>query len=579
MPDDTPPVECNSTFDKYKSIRTDKKSAIDKLIEDSERCVGKVRTEVLSENDYEVKYRCEPQAMGGWNPETNSIELVDSPRFGTTYPMLWVLLLHEKGHAFDFPRTDYQRMVELAILSIELGKRGLCTAMPPRRGENSFGRVTCMNGLNMIDDALINYMQMYNYRAENDDQLFGWFARASRVMYETALLEMDLSKEKALNSTGDFHHRFMTALSWFYLGVDGPAPDKYGMTRRGIEPYRSLCEVTCNNPSCTGDAVSHDKKFATWDFLCPFCGTFNNRIDPEIGDVDINIGLFTDPRSPISTQSSDKRVKQQYEVMQKWFIWVTKLPWAWKQPAKRHDDVFFNKFYKTLSALYAEILSLGCRSGVMEKDIPCPLAMVGNGGRIEVTVAGKKTDVTVHIAKAFGLERGSSVSIGREDVRKFCDDMTDMQSDKYKELKARMKGGLKVEDIIPRSASPIYGVYDCTRYKSLDDWQDKEFEPVLIKKMRVLKEGVVNDHWKQDRFEAEFMTLYASFSDEEKIRARLMMLTAHSEMWSQFDIDTELLLAKLEGRPPVVKTVAPDTLLSPKPDKTPATPRKKGGGP
>jgi hypothetical protein len=500
-----------STFDYYKDKLASDKTALEKLIEDSEELIGVVTTHIMTMDEWLVRsLNRPPPALAFYNPETRECFVIDVPEMGESLPSIWMKLVHEKGHHFEYPRNDWRKLLELAVLSVELKKEGVSDAMP---SENSICRPICQDAMNMVEDALVNYVFMFHEFSETSMRYFGWFGKESRSAYEGPLLEMDISKLTPMTTNVEFHHRLMTALGWFYLGADSWAPG--GVKKLGIEPYRSLCETTCYK--CA-------KSFATYNFRCPHCNEWNNTVERTP-----TIKMLSDPISPLYTSSTNKVVTTQYKLLQEYFIWVLKLDWARKQPGVSQDDIFFNRFYRHLASLFARLVKTGSKY-VMPQDVPKFLGIQ----TLSIKVGDKKVNIIENIKPQLYRGRG---------IFEFVGTCRLAHSKKYEAL-AKDASGLELSDILPTTSEPIYGVYDPTLYKSLDGWEDKDIEPRTIKKFAAFQNALLNEKWDQDRFDSEFLKFLSTLTEDEKTRA-MLVAGQRADSLAQFGIDWDKFVVKM----------------------------------
>jgi hypothetical protein len=320
----------------------------------------------------------------------------------------------------------------------------------------------------------------------------------------------------------------MTALSWFYLGVDSDAPDTEGGEKTAVEPYYSLCKTKC---------VACGEDFATYDYRCPNpkCREFNNTMDRTP-----KIGMTTDIRSPLVTASSNPHVIEQYKNLQDYFMWVLKIGWAAKQAVMdEKNDVFYDKYYRHLAENYAKFLASGGKS-VSSSDIPKFLQW----GRVKSLPIRKGNADGDAIRAFFTIDTecpkcGSAShpnAIGsctcdacghsftprpkpkfERGILSFCERLHFLRSTSYDDF-VKSLGGLSPQEVLPKSSEPLWGNYDVSRYKSLDGWEDKNTDARLLKVLDEILKKALGERWDTARFEGEFLTMLKTFNTEEKKR-------------------------------------------------------------
>jgi len=481
-----------STYDYYSSKVASDNESILRLV-DANKVMGSVKTTICSEKEFKNRNMGRSPPAGAFYDDQNHEITVIGDAF--PYPELWLKLAHEKGHHFEYPRNPWSKWMEIGTIAAELDKGHLSFCMPPKDG--ALSRPSTMDYLNYIEDALVNYIETFNRHMEGDDEYNGWYGKVERTMFESVLLEDDISKTVPMNGFIQFHHRLMTALSWFYLGVDGPAPSSEDGLRVGIEPYRSLCETVCINNEC-------GLKFSTWNFKCPECGTWNNTLEDTP-----KIGLVTDPRSPLVSQSKDGIVSEQYAVLCEFFMLVTKHDWARWTSATSKDDVFYDKYYRKLANCYVRLAKLGCKSTGPGLDKP----RFYNLGMIPSECHGKKIDLAPVVRK--GFEHGRAV---RETDRRW----KMYRTTDFQDLKKSI-GGLSIDKILPNPFIEILGVYNVTKYESLGGWETKDLDARIVRKFWEFLNGAIREGWDQSRFDIEFISYLSTMTSEEVPRALTIM--------------------------------------------------------
>ena len=529
VPPKKPEVTAVSTFHDYVDRMVDKETA-NNVRRDTDKLFTTVKeTVVISRNEFIKRFHSPPPAPAFYIQESAQIFIIsedgkDIQEFAMTYTMLWMLTLHEKGHHALYPRTRTHDAWESADAQLALGHAGLSDAIfasGRTLGDNSTHMV-----VNLIEDALINYLLMFREKLETSDFYFGWFAAQCRVNYELPLMFYDVSRMTPIPTCIEAHHRFMTALCWFYFASDGPAPKKKGGKRVGVPPFRELFEVTCRNPMC-------GTRFVTWNWRCPKCKEWNNTLEytPDMSAL----GIFTDERSPLVTASRDQRVKDMYAALREYFMWITKIDFCRGLPALKDNNIFINTYYRRLCDLWATLIKLGCKPG-HEDDIP---KFVQGRRELWLELGGVKRNYLERCILALPTPASEEEFTGNKDevsfirflsgrgdrgIVSFLEEYAAVPTAKYGDFHKAL-GELSMEEVLPKSGKSIVGVFDPGQYSSPDNFEDTDPKFRFAKKMRSFINGMKMERWDQDKFHAEFSSFYAGLTDEEKHAALEQVLS------------------------------------------------------
>jgi len=505
-----------STYDYYKKEGVDDEK-IRQLVVDFEDLIGYCKTYIVTEAEYtKLTGNKAPPVDAFYRPDRKEMYIILRPERKSSPPRIWQLLAHEIGHHLHYPRSDKWEFYENATIMTALKRQNVHASFTAL--DHSFARTIVADIQNIIDDALINFLASFNEDVEDSLMYFGWFARSARSMYEAVLMDFDVSKKTPIISLGILHHKFMTALGWFYRGVDGPAPGAKGGYKFGEEPYRSLCEFEC---------FSCGKTSATWDFKCEHCGAMNNTFG-RTGHQTPSIGLLTDHRSPLVTTSNDRRVRDQYELMQKYFIWVCKLPFARRQSASKEDNVFFNIYYRELATYIGKLMKSGCVMPLMA-DYPKFLCQ-----SLPVDVGGSQIDLAAKWQQSYKDRAIVQLTMS----------LLGMRSKHYKDLSNVLPKGLKPEDLLPDCGCDIMGVYDPESYESLGDWAQKDIDAVVRKLLAGLEKRAYAGALTQEQFEAELLQFILKQTPEER-RLIVISMLDHVISFASMGIDVKKALAKI----------------------------------